>query len=263
MVKNTASVSAWFRQYGKTPSQVAVVHGGPGGAGDVQPLAQELGERGYRVLEPIQTDNTIAGQIAELAAQVEQACQRPVCLIGWSWGAWLACLLAAEHPTLVSSLILVGSAPFEQRHAATVGQTRLSRLSEYAQAELDRTTANLGDSENVRRMAELTEAADTYMARGTRPAELVFDRTIHEAVWAEAKALRSSGGLLKRLALVCCPVTALHGDHDPHPAIGVEVPLATVLPHADFILLDRCGHKPWNEAYAHEAFFEALENAIR
>lgn len=263
MDKNTGSISEWFRQYGKSPSQVVVTHGGPGGAGEVQPLAQELGTRGYRVLEPFQTENTIAGQIAELAAEIERMCQPPVCLVGWSWGAWLASLLAAEHPVLVSRLILIGSAPFEERHAAAVVQTRLSRLSESERAEFVRASANLCDPANVRKMVELTEAADTCMARGAGPANIVFDREIHEAVWAEAKKLRSSGALMESLRLVRCPVTALHGDHDPHPAIGVEEPLASVLPGADFILLEKCGHKPWNEAHAYDAFFSALEDAMR
>ncbi|WP_422041276.1 alpha/beta fold hydrolase [Roseibium sp.] len=263
MDKNTASVSARFRQYGEPPSQVAVVHGGPGGAGEVQPLARELGAQGYRVLEPFQTENTIAGQVAELAAQINQSCQRPVCLVGWSWGAWLVCLLAAEHPELVSRLLLVGSAPFDARHAEAVAQTRLSRLSEERQAEFARVSANLDDPGNVRRLAELTDAADTYLARGASPAEINFDREIHAAVRAEAKALRSSGRLLERLTHVRCPVTAFHGDHDPHPAIGVKEPLASVLPRSDFILLHRCGHKPWNETHAHYVFFAALESAMR
>ena len=32
---------------------------GPGGAGEVEPLARELGHRGYAVLEPFQTGRTV------------------------------------------------------------------------------------------------------------------------------------------------------------------------------------------------------------
>lgn len=59
-----------------------------------------------------------------------------------------------------------------------------------------------------------------------------------------------------------CPVIAIHGDYDPHPAEGVRDALSRVLQRFQFVLLDRCGHKPWIERWAREAFFEALEEAI-
>ncbi len=37
----------------------------------------------------------------------------PAMLIGWSWGAWLACFLTAQHPSLVSKPVLIGCAPFK------------------------------------------------------------------------------------------------------------------------------------------------------
>lgn len=135
MDKSVASVSAWFLQYGKTPLHVVVMHGGPSGAGAVQPLAQELGERGYR----------------------------------------FPCTFPDGH----------------------------------------------------------------HYRRSNRGTDGVNRRRVSEAVWTEANALRSSGELMHRLVRVRCPVTAIHRDHDPHPAIGVEEPLATVLPGADFILLAR------------------------
>jgi len=54
------------RRYGKAPYLVAVVHGGPGAAGAMAPVARELGaDRG--VLEPLQTAMTVDGQVDELA----------------------------------------------------------------------------------------------------------------------------------------------------------------------------------------------------
>ena len=52
-----------IRQYGDTPSRVVVLHGGPGGAGEVEPLARELCRRGHAVLEPFQTRHTVADQV--------------------------------------------------------------------------------------------------------------------------------------------------------------------------------------------------------
>ena len=66
------------RQYGDTPSRVVVLHGGPGGAGEVEPLAQELCRRGHAVLEPFQTRHTVGGQVDELKSQTEEFCLPPV-----------------------------------------------------------------------------------------------------------------------------------------------------------------------------------------
>jgi len=58
------------------------------------------------------------------------------------------------------------------------------------------------------------------------------------------------------------PVIAIHGDFDPHPAEGVEKPLAAVLNDFRFILLKDCGHTPWIERQARDVFYEALEREL-
>ena len=50
------------RKYGTSPYQVAVIHGGPGAPGYMAPVARELSNK-LGVLEPIQTCDTIQGQI--------------------------------------------------------------------------------------------------------------------------------------------------------------------------------------------------------
>ena len=67
---------------------------------------------------------------------------------------------------------------------------------------------------------------------------------------------------LARVRRICCPVVAIHGAYDPHPAEGVERPLSASLPAFRFVLLERCGHTPWLERHAREAFYEAVENAL-
>jgi pimeloyl-ACP methyl ester carboxylesterase len=68
--------------------------------------------------------------------------------------------------------------------------------------------------------------------------------------------------LLRLASEVQCPVVAIHGDHDPHPAAGVRDPLARVVPDLRFVLLERCGHTPWLERQARATFFEALEREL-
>jgi pimeloyl-ACP methyl ester carboxylesterase len=81
---------------------------------------------------------------------------------------------------------------------------------------------------------------------------------VNQRVWAEARRLRVSGELLACGQVVQCPVVAVHGDYDPHPADSVFLPLISVLSHFRPVLLDRCGHLPWLERHAKEHFFEIL-----
>jgi pimeloyl-ACP methyl ester carboxylesterase len=62
---------------------------------------------------------------------------------------------------------------------------------------------------------------------------------------------------------VRCPVIAIHGDHDPHPAEGVNEPLSRECPDFRFILLPKCGHRPWIERNASDAFYEVLIREIK
>ena len=69
------------RTHGIEPFKVVVVHGGPGAAGEMGPVAQRLGHsRG--VLEPMQSAATVHGQVDELRTAVESLAIPPVVLIG-------------------------------------------------------------------------------------------------------------------------------------------------------------------------------------
>jgi pimeloyl-ACP methyl ester carboxylesterase len=82
-------------------------------------------------------------------------------------------------------------------------------------------------------------------------------------VWTEAAELRRSGELLQLGKLIKCPVVAIHGDYDPHPAEGVQKPLSAILKSFSFILLANCGHKPWIERQAKDKFYEFLKEQLR
>jgi pimeloyl-ACP methyl ester carboxylesterase len=56
-----------------------------------------------------------------------------------------------------------------------------------------------------------------------------------------------------------CPVIAIHGDYDPHPAEGVHKPLSLALANFRFILLKKCGHTPWLERWARENFYRIIK----
>jgi pimeloyl-ACP methyl ester carboxylesterase len=67
---------------------------------------------------------------------------------------------------------------------------------------------------------------------------------IYENVWKQAQDMRTSGNLVALGTHIHCPVVAIHGDYDPHPADGVRIPLSRVIKNFRFIVLENCGHRP-------------------
>lgn len=258
------------RKYGNAPFEIAVIHGGPGAPGEMAPVAQWLSSE-LGILEPLQTAMTIAGQLGELGNLLERYASLPVTLIGFSWGAWLSFLYAAKFPKFVKKLILIGSGPFEERYAGNIMKTRLGRLSDEDRAKVDHAVKILNNSTSTDRdrafaeLGELLSKADDYDAiandiEGTQSIDC--NAEIFQNVWEEAAEMRMSGLLLEFGNLIQCPVIAIHGDYDPHPAEGVEKPLAKILKDFRFILLKKCGHKPWIERQARDEFYRILKNEL-
>jgi pimeloyl-ACP methyl ester carboxylesterase len=258
-----------LRKYGEPPYSVAVVHGGPGAPGSIAPVAREL-SRNTGVLEPLQTEDSLEGQIEELREVLGKNADIPVILVGHSWGAMLSFIVTALYPSLVKKLILVGSGPFEQRYAENIDGERLTRLSEKERIEvlnlIDIIDGEAGGDKDkaMAWLGELTAIADTYAPLPLEkwPGPLEVSEEINRKVWAEAKKLRLSGELLELGKRIRCPVVAIHGDYDPHPAEGVRGPLSGVLRDFRFILLEKCGHEPWLEKYARDTFYEVLQREL-
>jgi pimeloyl-ACP methyl ester carboxylesterase len=257
-----------LRIYGNPPFNIAVIHGGPGAAGEMAPVARELSS-GWGVLEPLQTKSSIQGQIEELRTVLEENANLPVFLIGFSWGAWLSYLVAAYYPSLIKKLILIGSGPFEEKYAVRILKTRLNRLSEEERREVISLQEVLDDpavesnSAAFARFGALFSKADAYdpIIDESEPIDCQVD--IFQNVWKEASELRRSGLLLELGKQIECPVVAIHGDYDPHPAEGVQKPLSVILKSFRFILLANCGHKPWIERQARDKFYKILKEELR
>jgi pimeloyl-ACP methyl ester carboxylesterase len=236
------------------------------------PVARALAaDRG--ILEPIQTAISLEGQVGELKSVLQESGDLPVTLIGFSWGAWLSFIVAARFPGIVTKLILVGSGPYEERYVPRLHETRMKRLSQAQSAEFESIIQGLSDPATrdkdalLARLGVLASKTDTYDPlpdRSERDADAVGLRgDVFQGVWEEAGEMRRSGKLLALGKQLQCPVVAIHGDFDPHPAEGVQEPLSAVLGRFRFILLENCGHRPWIERQARDAFYRALEVELR
>jgi pimeloyl-ACP methyl ester carboxylesterase len=232
------------------------------------PLAEEL-SADCGVIEAFQCGYTIEELIGELDSILHKHARPGVILLGHSWGAWLSLLYARHNPSTVEKLILVSSPPFIEELAVSVQETRRERLNREKTACLDGLYRKLETLPPDKRddifldIASIFRQADAYFMDEEKPAETSFSLSRYNAIWNEASNLRSSGELLKQVSGISCPVLAIHGSHDPHPAEGVEVPLAKSIRDFRFILLDKCGHEPWSEKYARNRFYRILRSELR
>ncbi len=256
-----------LRKYGVAPFRVGVVHGGPGAAGEMAPLARQLACQ-QSILEPIQTADSLDGQVEELQALLLAHGKPPLVLIGYSWGAWLSFIVAAHYPDLVKKLILVSSGPFEEKYAINIAATRLARLHEKDRGELQSLMKTLNHplaktrNQAFGRIGNLIFKADSFDPLENDRKEIGSNFAIFQKVWPQGAELRKSGKLLELGRNIQAPVTAIHGDYDPHPAAGVQKPLATVLHDFRFFLLKNCGHSPWTERQAKEEFYLLLAREL-
>jgi len=259
-----------YRLYGSAPYSAAVIHGVPGALGSMAAVARGLASMGFGVIEPLQTRDSVVGLIDELSETLLENGIVRTALIGHSWGAWLAWLYTAAHPERVSKLFLVGSGPFEASYASSIDFTRKSRLSAEQAVEIDAILTALNNPDTLDK--------DTWLKRYTllldvdnfAPVTVETDADFdiessgatYRNIFPEAARMRASGELLALSEHIHCPVIAIHGDYDPHPALGVQKPLTQRMNDFNFHLLPRCGHSPWKERYAMEIFYRIVAREL-
>jgi len=256
-----------LRIYGNKPFNVAVIHGGPGAPGEMAPVARELSVV-RSVLEPLQTATSLKGQVQELQTVLKENGDLPVTLIGWSWGAMLSFIFAAQYPSFVMKLILIGSGAYEEKYVTDIMKTRLSRLTEEERTKALSLMGTLNDpaikdkNTLMAQFGRLISKADSYDPLPYDSEVLECQYNIYQNVWQQARELRSSGKLLKLGKRIQCPVVAIQGDYDPHLAEGIKESLSRVLKDFRFILFENCGHQPWIERAARDKFYSILRNEV-
>lgn len=260
------------RKYGEPSYSVALLHGGPGACGELSALSLDVSRlTGRGILEPWQTIDSVDGQLEELKWQLDTNAALPLTLVGYSWGAWLALMFAAKNPEMVSKLLLLSCGPLEEKYAVSVESTRMSRLSREEQSDYTASLKALSVYSSaeerysallkLRMLSNKCDCLDPLSSEDESDS-IAFRSDIFKNVWSEASALRQSGALLDYADLITCPVLAMHGDYDPHPAEGVFLPLSKRLEYFIFIELKNCGHVPWRERGARDEFMRRLSAAL-
>ena len=256
-----------LRKYGEKPYKVAVVHGGPGAAGSVKPICEEL-SKFYGVLEPLQTEMSVEGHLHELKEILEENTEEPITLIGHSWGAMLAYMFAAKYDNLVKKIILVSSGSIEEKYYEDLQKNRENKLTEEEKSELKNlqyvfSNPSGHDMNKVfAKFGALMEKLDSYEPIEIENDDSLYSYEIFTKVWSEAHAIRKSGAMYEMGNNIKCEVVAIHGDFDSHPAYGIKASLEKIIKKFKFYNIKNCGHSPWIETYARDEFYRILKEEI-
>lgn len=255
-----------FRKYGSQPFSIGLVHGGPGGLGEMAPVAQELSQN-YGVVELLQTANSVEGLLEEMAYSLLQNSDMPVTLIGWSWGAMLSIIFTACYPDIVKKLILVGSGVLESGHNEEIMARRMANISDIDRTLIMTLIEQLQDphtKDKSRVFAALGKAISKADSYDPLPDEAKVDARydLYKAIWPKVEEMRYQGLFIEFAIRIKCPVVAIHGDYDPRPFQPIQALLKAAIEKISFHLLPHCGHTPWLERQAKDDFYKLLRSEI-
>jgi pimeloyl-ACP methyl ester carboxylesterase len=255
------------RQYGSPGPTAVVLHGGPGAPGSAAPLARSLADP-FHVLEPWQRWSsevplTVDRHVEDLADVVSRHApgEKPA-LVGESWGAMLGLAFASRHPERVSALVLIGCGTFDRRARAELQRVVAERTAPSLRAKLAELAATiLDEGKRVVAANRASDAVYTY-CRAPDAEDPIghFDPKGHVESWDDMVRLQESGVYPAQFSSIECPVLMAHGAYDPHPGRMIRDSLVTHIPHLEYQELDRCGHRPWVEEHAREAFLTSVRS---
>jgi pimeloyl-ACP methyl ester carboxylesterase len=262
--RDSEGAAIQIRSYGTAGPLVVVLHGGPGAAGYMAPVARGLADS-FRVLEPLQRGSggeplTVARHVADLDELVERRCGglRPA-LVGHSWGAMLALAYAAAHPHRAGPIVLIGCGTFDGVARDHLRARREERMDDDLRRRMARLQEDHPDpDERLRVMGSLMLPLDSYELASTDQEMVVCDARAHHETWEDMLRLQEEGVYPAAFVAIEAPVLMLHGAVDPHPGRMIRVSLAPYLPQLEYLEWERCGHYPWLERAVRDEFFAIL-----
>ncbi len=263
------------RFYGESGPHVVLLHGGPGAPGQMAPVVRRLCQQ-FRIIEPLQRiSGSVPLMVGRHVADLNDVLQSPLRegplrLVGFSWGAMLALTYAARYPTGVDRVILIGCGTFDQRSREAYQACMAQRMDPDDRRRIRRIEAQLAAEQDRQRRAELfAEFASIYTHHQSfRPIANAMEDVIHcdergfRETWEDVLWLQERGVQPAEFARIQAPVTMIHGDRDPHPGPLIYESLAPLIPSIQYRELSRCGHMPWIEREASDAFYALLTECL-
>jgi 3-oxoadipate enol-lactonase len=234
------------------------LHGLGGGHAAWDRQVEHFGRRGYRCLAWDQPGYGGTPSVEPYTLQtVTDALERhmgrdPVVLVGQSMGGFVAQEMYARFPKRIAALVLAFTSP------AFGGAG-----SQFARQFV---AARIGPLEEGKTMAQLAEALMPAMRgaksdpQGLAHAERVM-AAIPPATYRKAVQLLTTFDRRDQLEKIAVPALLVAGSDDKIAPPSVMQSMARRIPHAEFVLLEGCGHLgPMDQP---QAFNGALEDFLQ
>ncbi len=254
------------RLYGSTGPNVFLLHGGPGAPGYMAPVAKVLANS-FHVIEPMQrgsshTPLTVAEHVSDLHELVQsQSNPGKSALVGHSWGAMLALAYAAQHPSEIKCLVLVGCGTFDEVSRDRLEVTRKERIDNTYSRQLQGIEKKtLPPNERMQAMGRLYLQLDSYRLGSVKDELLTCDARGHIETWQDMLRLQTEGVYPASFSAIDIPTLMLHGAYDPHPGHMIYESLKPYLRFLSYKEWQACGHYPWLEREVKEAFYATLHD---
>ena len=253
------------RQYGTNGPKIMLLHGGPGAAGYMAPVARVLAEY-FHVFEPFQRKSardkplTVARHVTDLNDVINLYCpdEKPV-LVGHSWGAMLALIYATQFSDAVGALILIGCGTFDAVARAQMRTLRHERMAVRKYQRMKRRMEKIEDpDERLQLLGKIMILIDSFELKDVKDEVVYFDGLGHEQTWHDMMDLMNKGVYPAAFETIDVPVLMLHGDYDPHPGEMIRDSLKPYIPEMEFHRWQQCGHYPWLEKAVSENFYSVL-----
>lgn len=253
------------RRHGASGPKVVVLHGGPGAPGSAVGLARGLADR-FSVWEPLQRRaGSIPLTVSQHVTDLAEVMPAQAAVVGWSWGAMLGLSFAARFPDRVQAIALVGCGTYgaaerelyRDRMNQRLGPEGRNRMGSLAQ-QLESTPASPAMDQLLAEMGRLATTAQSYELLDEANDDLPPDARGYRETWQDVLRLQRDGVEPASFGAIRSPVLMLHGDDDPHPGTDICGTLKRVIPQIDYVGFARCGHIPWRERHARQAFLRAL-----
>ena len=253
------------RQYETAGPKVMLLHGGPGAAGYMAPVARRLADS-FHVIEPFQRkgnhDNplTVGCHVTDLHDVINTYSpdEKPI-LVGHSWGAMLSLIYAAQFPDAVGSLVLIGCGTFDAVARACMRTLRHERMAAHKYQRMKQRMEQIEDpDERLQLLGKIMILIDSFDLMDVKDEVVYFDGLGHEQTWHDMMALMNKGVYPAAFKTVRVPVLMLHGSFDPHPGEMIRDSLKPYIPQLEFHQWNQCGHYPWLERVVSEDFYSVL-----
>lgn len=236
-----------YLEWGDSKDTVVLLHGLGGMAERWLPVIPFLSKK-YKVIAPDligygqsdkpQTDYTSDFFRESMLGFLNALSLQSVFMVGTSLGGEIVAECAATQSSLIKKIVMVSPAGIMKKATPVLDAYTMAAL--YPTHESVKTAYQMMTGKNK----EIdNQSVDNFILNMTRPnAKMVFLSTL--------LGMKNSPVLTERLRLIKAPVLLMWGNEDKMIPIEYAKEFATSIPNCEFVIMNGCGHTPYQEKSA-------------